>query len=113
MLASALSGSATDLEIPRFWEETDKITDIGYFMGAIDISKYCPPEVFKARADAIFRTIKQSRPAPGFQEVMIPGEIEFNLTQKSIAEGLEMSEVTLREFRELAEKYGIEYPFGA
>ena len=44
---------------------------------------------------------------------MIPGEIEFNLTQKSIAEGLEMSEVTLREFRELAEKYGIEYPFGA
>ncbi|PWM25459.1 MAG: lactate dehydrogenase [Oscillospiraceae bacterium] len=113
VLASALSGSATDLEIPRFWEETDKITDIGYFMGAIDISKYCPPEVFKARADAIFRTIKQSRPAPGFQEVMIPGEIEFNLTQKSIAEGLEMSEVTLREFRELAEKYGIEYPFGA
>jgi LDH2 family malate/lactate/ureidoglycolate dehydrogenase len=111
VLSSALSGSDIDIDIPRFWEETGKPTNIGFFMGAIDISRFVDLDTFKTRVDAIFAMLKSSRPAPGFSEVMIPGEIEFNLTQKTLAEGLDLSEVTLREFKVLADKYGVDYPF--
>ncbi len=111
MLSCALAGGAVDVDIPRFWEETDKMTNIGYFMGAIDVSKFCPLDVFEQRAEKLLSAMKASRPAPGFDQVMIPGEIELNMTQKSREEGIEMSEVSLREFRELAKRYDVVYPF--
>ena len=111
MLCCALAGGAMDVDIPRFWEETEKMTNIGYFMGAIDIAKFCPLEVFEQRAETLLASLKASRPAPGFDQVMIPGEIELNMTQKCLEEGIEMSEVSLKEFRELAERYNVGYPF--
>lgn len=109
ILASALSGADNDIDMPNFWNDLQTLPNIGYFMGAIDISKFCELDVFKARVDAIFGRIKASRPAPGFSEVMLPGEIEFNLTQKNAAEGIDLSPATLREFKELSEHYGVEY----
>jgi len=111
ILSSALSGSDTDLNIPRFWEEPEKLTNIGYFMGCIDISKFVNLETFKERVDNILDVVKNSRPAVGFKEVMIPGEIELNYSKDCYENGIEMSEVTLRELKELAEKYDIPYPF--
>lgn len=111
LLTSALSGADIDSDIPRFWEEPEKLTNIGYFMGVIDISKFCLLDIFKTRVDAVFDMLKNSRPAAGFKEVMIPGEIEFNATQRSVEEGLELSDVTMREFKDLSEKYKVEFPF--
>lgn len=111
LLSSALSGASFDTEIPRFWEEPAKDTNTGYFMGAIDIARFVDLDTFKSRVDAIFDIIKNSKPAPGFSQVMIPGEIEFNLTQKNRAEGIDLSEATLADFRLLADKYGVDYPF--
>ena len=113
LLTCALAGSDFDTQIPRFWEQPEIPTNIGYFMGAIDISRFIPLDVFKASADRIFKTLKETRPAPGFKEVMIPGEIELNLTKKNMEEGIDLSEATLREFKELSEKFGVDYPFGA
>lgn len=111
VLASALAGGAPDWQIPGFWAHPEIRSNIGYFMGAIDISKFIPLEVFEEKVDQMFRKVKESRPAPGFSEVMIPGEIEYNLTEKNREEGIEISEATLKEFRWLSEKYGVEYPF--
>ena len=111
ILSSALSGSAIDINIPRFWEETDKLTNIGYFMGCIDISKFVDLDIFKERVDSIFRLLKNSRPASGFKEVMMPGEIEYNLTKANLENGIEMSDISMKEMKELAEKYEIPYPF--
>lgn len=111
ILASALAGGDADHLIPGFWAHPEKQSNIGYFMGAIDVSKFIPVDAFKAQVDSILDTMKNSRPAPGFAQVMIPGEIEMNLTEKNRSEGLELSEATLKDFRDLSEKYGIEYPF--
>jgi len=113
VLAHAVAGGAVDKDLPRFWDNPEQRAHIGYFMGAIDISKFVPMEVFEAAVESIFDEIKATRPAAGFSEVFLPGEIEYNLTQKNLAEGLELSEATLREFKALAEKYGVDYPFGA
>lgn len=112
LLAGALSGADCDAKLPRFWEEPEIPSNIGYFMGAIDVSKFMPLEMFKANVDAILKSLKESRPAPGFKEVMIPGEIEYNLTRKNEAEGIELSEATLRDFKALSDQFGVDYPFG-
>jgi len=111
LLTCALANSDFDTQIPRFWEQPEIPTNIGYFMGAIDISKFLPLEQFKANADMIFKVLKETRTAPGFSEVMIPGEIEDNLTKKNMEEGIDLSEATLKEFKELSERYGVEYCF--
>jgi len=111
LLTSCLSGADIDRDIPRTWEEPEKPTNIGFFLGAIDIERFCPLDVFKARVDAFFDVLKNSRPAAGFEKVMIPGEIEYELTQKGLREGIELSDATLREFKELSEKYNVNFVF--
>ena len=46
----------------------------GTFIIVVDISAFMPMEQFTAHVDALFNEIKQVKPAPGFKEVLIPGE---------------------------------------
>jgi len=111
LLTSCLSGADIDGDISRTWEEPEKQTNIGFFLGAIDIEKFCPLEVFKSRVDAFFDVLKNSRPAVGFERVMIPGEIEHEMTQRGISEGIELSDATLNDFKALSEKYKVNFEF--
>ena len=113
VLCSTLSGAKTSTEITSFYSGKDPagFQDVGYFMGAIDISKFVPMDLFKARIDGLFAKIKECPPAAGFQEVMLPGEIEARNAQKRQAEGLELSDVIVAELRQLAEHYGVPHPF--
>ena len=111
LLSFALSGADMDMNIPRFFECTDKLTNVGYFMGCIDISKYCNVDDFKARVDAMFDALKACRPSVGSKGVMIPGEIEVNMTKKAMEEGIDLSEATLRDFKYMADTFGVEYTF--
>lgn len=111
VLSSALAGGDMDTDIPRFWEQPEQMTNIGYFMGCIDISKFMDLNLFKNRIDAVFDNVTASRPAPGFERVMIPGEIELKASKQWEKDGIELSDATLKEFFELAERYHIEYPF--
>ena len=61
--------------------------------------------------DELFDSMKACPPAEGAGGVLIPGEIEYEATQKNRMEGIELSEPVLQEFRELSEKYGVEFPF--
>ena len=100
-----------DINIPRFFEQPEKLTNIGQFMGCIDISKFCKVEDFKARVDALFDVLKACRPAAGSKGVMIPGEIEVNKTKVSLEEGIDLSEATLKDFKEMSDYYGVPYVF--
>lgn len=111
ILSYALSGADMDINIPRFFECTDKLTNVGYFMGCIDISKYCALDDFKKRVDELFDVIKACRPAVGSKGVLIPGEIEDNKTKAALAEGIDLSDATLNDFKEMAQTFGVEYTF--
>ncbi len=82
---------------------------IPVIMGAIDISKYVELSVFKSRVDQLFDIMKACPPAPGFQGVMIPGEIEYNMTQANIKDGIELSDAVMRDFKELAREYDVPF----
>ena len=52
-----------------------------------------------------------ARANAGSTGVMIPGEIEIQRAQKIQQEGIELSDATLRDFREMSEAYGVPYVF--
>ena len=113
LLCYALADAAFDRDLPRVWDKDwlTKEMNIGFFMGAIDISKFTPLDEFKKRADFVIDFLKSTRLAPGFDEILVAGEKEYRLTQQGLAEGIDLSEATLRDFRELADRYKVDYPF--
>lgn len=111
ILSFALSGADLDIHIPRPFECTDQYTNIGQFMGCIDISKFCDVDVFKARVDGMFDVLKACRPSAGSAGVLIPGEIEVGRTREAMETGIDISEAVLREFKEMSETFGVPYPF--
>lgn len=111
LLSFALSGADMDVNLPKFFDRPELLSNGGYFMGAINIEKYCPIEAFKARVDALFDILKASRPAEGSKGVLIPGEIESALTERSQREGIDLSDATLRDFKAMSETFGVKYIF--
>lgn len=113
ILCSSLSGAKNSRQITSFFSSKDPsgFQNVGFFMGAIDISKFVDIDIFKDKIDAMFDEFKECPPAPGFKEVMIPGEIEQNAYNKNEAEGIELSEPIIKELSGLAEQYGLENRF--
>lgn len=111
IMCSCLAGAHTSLTIPRVFENMEEPANVGYVMCVIDISKFVELDVFKAQVDAMFESMKATPPAVGFNGVMIPGEIEYNITEKSKVEGIELSAPIVEELRGLATTYDVAFPF--
>lgn len=113
VLVCGLAGAKTSPEITSFFAGTDPrgFQNVGFFLGAIDIAAFVDIETFRARVDALFSAIKASPAAPGFEQVMIPGEIEQRNAESCARDGIELSEPVVAELRELAQVHGIPAPF--
>lgn len=79
----------------------------GFCMIMIDPSKFMPIEEFKKRADEYVHAMKDSRPADGFNEIFLPGEIEFKKFQANKESGMEVSEALAAELCQLATTLGV------
>ena len=58
--------------------------------------------------EGLINHVKSSRPAPGVDEILIPGEPEFRMAEKRRREGIELDETTWQQIREAAELVGID-----
>ena len=75
----------------------------------IDPEKFMPLDEFKRNADEYIRMMKASRKAPGFEEIFMPGELEFKAFDKFLESGVDVSEALQAELAQLAKKLGIDY----
>ena len=73
----------------------------------IDPSAFCPMERFREEADQSIAYIKSSPPAPGFDEVLVPGEIEFRTKRRRQVEGIPIDEPTWQAMEEHAARLGV------
>jgi len=79
----------------------------GTFMMAIRIDRFVELEKFKERVDELFRNVKNSKKAPGVEEIMIPGEPEMNTKEERIGEGIFVSDTTWKEICKTAKDLGV------
>jgi uncharacterized oxidoreductase len=80
------------------------------YLQVIDPEKFVPRDEFLDQIEILRRHIKASPPAPGFQEVLMPGEPEFRAEERRLQEGIPVDDETWRQFADCARCLGVEVP---
>ncbi|MEM2876004.1 MAG: Ldh family oxidoreductase [Candidatus Bathyarchaeia archaeon] len=80
----------------------------GVFQMAIKIDSFKPIDEFKAEMDNLIRVVKSSRKAPGFNEILIPGETELRKEKENLEVGIRIPETTWNKIIEVAEKVNVD-----
>ena len=104
MLSTMLSGACYGTDIGLFSKLEKENT--GFFIILIDPSKFMPIEEFKANADRYIRMMKDSRKAPGVEEIFLPGEIEYRKFKENMEKGMSFSPALEKELTELSVSLG-------
>jgi LDH2 family malate/lactate/ureidoglycolate dehydrogenase len=99
IFGSLLSGAETMGESPN---------TVGTFMLAVNIAAFRPFADFTKAVDHRFDEIKAVPPAPGFKEVLIPGEPEARSRAQRVEEGVPLPEDTWHRLVETGKKYNVD-----
>jgi L-2-hydroxycarboxylate dehydrogenase (NAD+) len=81
---------------------------IGHFFGAFDIDGFRDKTEFKKEIDEWIATMRNTKPQPGAEKVLIPGDPERIAYQKRIIEGIPVDKEVVKSLRIIAEETGIE-----
>ena len=79
----------------------------GVLMIVLDIANFTPLDDFYDHVDRLVAHVKASPTAPGFEEILTPGEIEARQTERRLREGIPIDDETWRQIQETAVEVGI------
>ena len=77
------------------------------FVQAIRIEAFKPLEEFKAEVGQFINYVKSATPAPGFDEVMVPGERSYKTRTHRLKKGIPVEDETWGEICTVAKDLGI------
>ncbi|SFE42875.1 Ldh family oxidoreductase [Thermoflexibacter ruber] len=81
---------------------------LGHFLGAMRIDAFRPAEEFKANMDKWINRFRATKPADGYDKVLIPGDPEREMETERLENGIPVVESVVTDLRDLAERMGIE-----
>ena len=79
----------------------------GTFMQAVDVNAFTPLAEYQKGVRAFLNGIKATPPAPGFDEVLVPGDFESRSRVQRLAQGIEIPDTIHNQLQECAEKLGV------
>lgn len=82
----------------------------GAVVWAINSSAFRTPESYKKNADFVLRRIKGIKPAPGFDEVLVPGEPELRSAEGRLRDGIPVADTTWSQIVEGGRSVGVDVP---
>ena len=82
---------------------------IGHFFGAWRIDGFIDPDEFKRQIDDWIRTFRQTRPAPGTDGLLIPGDPEREAEAVRRTEGIPLLMPVVENLRFMAKQTGIPF----
>ncbi|MGB1287970.1 MAG: Ldh family oxidoreductase, partial [Aggregatilineales bacterium] len=85
--------------------------DVAHTFIAIDIEWFMPVDEFKQRMTDFVNEIKSAALRPGFDEILVPGEIDYRREKAYRATGAKLDAEIFDELKDLAETLGIDFPF--
>ena len=109
ILTGALSGGGFGLA--PYQDRSIARLDVAHSFIAMDIDWFMPVEEFKARMDAFIAEIKTSQLRPGFDEILVPGEIDYRREKARRREGAQLDAEVFERLRQLAQTLDIDFPF--
>jgi LDH2 family malate/lactate/ureidoglycolate dehydrogenase len=82
---------------------------IGHFFGALRIDAFRDLDEFKAQVDDLVRTLRATRPAPGTDGPLIPGDPERAAEKERAVTGIPLVEAVVNDLREVAREAGVAF----
>ena len=102
MLTQGLSGHGRADDVTRWGGNV--------YLQIIDPQAFAGIDAFKEQMDALTDLCKSSRPAEGFEEVIMPGELNLKCAEESKQLGIRLNDETLKRLIETATEFEIEFP---
>ena len=76
----------------------------------LDPATFCPLKTFKQMTQGMVTYLKSSPPAPGFKEVLVPGELEFRTRRQREVDGISVDDPTWDRMCDFAKQWNVEIP---
>jgi L-2-hydroxycarboxylate dehydrogenase (NAD+) len=87
VLAGIMSGMTASKDVPEP-PTKERPSTLGQFFLAIDVAAIMPLPEFKAKIDDLIRSVKASRLADGFSEILLPGERAQREAERRMRDGI-------------------------
>lgn len=84
--------------------------DVGHLLLALDPAFFGDPDRFLARVGELVDQLHRSELRPGFDEVLVPGELEHRRETDRLRDGIDVDAEVVSELRSLAEELGVPMP---
>ena len=107
IFGSLLAGMPWGPHIARMYGDLDSPRRLGHFFAAWDVRRFLPLEQFRNSLKAMCDELNAVPPAPGFQRVSYPGQLEGERRRARDAEGIALDTGLLRELTELGRSVGV------
>lgn len=113
ILGGVLAGAAISHGVGNMYNDFSKPQNVGHWLVAINIEHLLPLDEFKNRIQVLVDAAHESAPAPGFTDVLVPGEPEERTKEARLRDGIPLADATVDELRELGSRYSVQFPEGA
>jgi ureidoglycolate dehydrogenase (NAD+) len=110
IFCSLLAGMAWGPHINRMYAELDTPRHLGHFIMAIDVNRFLPVARFKETLGAMVHELTALEPAPGFDQVYYPGQIEGLQRAHRRATGIPIEPGLADELAALGQRYQVPFP---
>lgn len=109
ILSGLLSGAGYGNQLHDLYK-FDAPQGVGHFLGAIDVSHFIDPDVFRASVSGMAAAIKNLKKAEGFDEIFLPGERSQRKAEKNREAGIDLPDRVYQELADLGRPYGLTLP---
>ncbi|MCM3759360.1 Ldh family oxidoreductase [Alkalihalobacillus oceani] len=108
IMTGVMTGSLFGEDIPLMYSGSEP-QQLGHIFIVFDIERFMDIASFKKLMDERIRQTREGSPAEGFQQVLMPGDIEQMKKERADQEGITLSEAIFHELSELGKNYQVPF----
>ena len=107
VFSGVYTGAAFAGQVGNPHNDFDRPQNVGHLFVCSRPDLFMPEQVFKDRMDELIREVKAGPKAAGVDEILIPGEREFNTQAHRLASGIELAAPVLEALNVQAQRLGV------
>ncbi len=110
VMCGVLTGAHVGREVPSFFDDWERPSNVGHTLGAINIAAFADPMVFQQRTDSLIEGLKHSLPANGYEAVRVPGERRAQTVVERREREIALPTVVIQQLTTVADELGVDLP---
>jgi LDH2 family malate/lactate/ureidoglycolate dehydrogenase len=109
ILCAVLGGGAMSTELGGIRIQGQPMRTSQFFL-AIDVSRFMPLDALHERMQSLVTMVKSSRPAKGYDEILVAGEPEWRAEETRRLDGIPLSDGVWQNLVQAAQQLGVPVP---